>query len=124
MNFESVLDLRRALPKVAIFGPDKLAQHFIVRDASKLSLIIEVVDGKQIVYLDENDGQNGFGVTTNEPTFDWHVKAVQHYEWKRGLIRQAIVIPGNFYPEERLLRVHMVKAGQQNEEIPNPFLYH
>lgn len=56
LNYESVLDLERALPKIAIYGPDELAQHFIVRDAAKRSLIVEVIGGKQYVYLDENDG--------------------------------------------------------------------
>lgn len=56
LNFESVLDLEKVLPKIAIYGPDALAQHFIVRDAAKRSLIVEVLGGKQYVYLDENDG--------------------------------------------------------------------
>ena len=53
------------------------------------------------------------GVFTNEPTFDWHQQNIEHYEWKRTLARQAVAIPGNFYPEERFLRVHMVKTGMQ-----------
>ena len=53
----------------------------------------------------------GFGIMTNEPTYNWHVQSVQHYEWKRGLERQAVAVPGNFYPEERFLRTHMIKAG-------------
>jgi len=112
-NFESVLDLQRVLPTVAIYGPDALAQHFIVRDAAGLSLIIEVMDGRQHVYLDKNDGTQGFGIMTNEPTYNWHVQNVQHYEWKRDLERQAVAVPGNFYPEERFLRTHMIKAGMQ-----------
>lgn len=50
---------------------------------------------------------------TNEPTFDWQVKNIDHYEWKRTLARQAVATPGNFYPEERFLRVHMIKSGMQ-----------
>ena len=57
-------------------------------------------------------GLQSFGVTANEPTFDWHLQNIQHYEWKRGLARQAIATPGNFYPEERVLRTHMIKSGQ------------
>eukprot|EP01036_Dinobryon_divergens_P029114 gene29114-38175_t len=117
LNFESVLDLEKALPKIAIYGPDALAQHFIVRDAAKRSLIVEVLGGKQYVYLDENDGVQSFGVTANEPTFDWHLQNIQHYEWKRGLARQAIATPGNFYPEERVLRTHMIKSGMQQQGL-------
>jgi choloylglycine hydrolase len=58
-NFGNVYDLQAALLGVAIWGPDALAQHFIVHDASGASLIVEVVGGKQHVYLDTNSGQNG-----------------------------------------------------------------
>lgn len=54
------------------------------------------------------------GVFTNEPTFDWHQKNIEHYEWKRTLARQAVAVPGNFYPEERFLRAYMVKSGMQD----------
>ena len=70
-----------------------------------------VVDGQKVIYLDLNDGVTGYGITTNEPYFDYHLTNIQHYEWKRTLARQAIAIPGNFYPEERFLRVHMIKSG-------------
>ena len=46
----------------------------------------QVTEGKQQLYLDLNDGQTGFGVTTNEPTFDWHLENIRHYEWKRTLV--------------------------------------
>lgn len=58
-NYGSVYDLQAALPGIAIWGPDALAQHFIVRDASGASLIVELVGGKQNVYLDTNNGENG-----------------------------------------------------------------
>jgi penicillin V acylase-like amidase (Ntn superfamily) len=116
-TYTNVLDLQAALPTIAIYGPDVLAQHFIVRDASGKSLVIECLNGEQHVYLDLNDGLTGFGVTTNEPAFDWHLENIQHYEWKRTLARQAVAIPGNFYPEERFLRAHMIKAGMQQEGL-------
>ena len=58
-NYDSVYDLKDALTNIAIWGPDALAQHFIVHDASGASLIVEVVGGKQYVYLDTNTGVNG-----------------------------------------------------------------
>ena len=51
---------------------------------------------------------------TNEPTFDWHQQNIEHYEWKRTLARQAIAVPGNFYPEDRFLRAYMMKSGMQD----------
>ena len=116
-NYASVLDLQKALSTIAIYGPDVLAQHFVIRDRTGKSLIIECVDGKQNVYLDTNDDVSGFGVTTNEPTFDWQVKNIQHYQWKRTLSRQSIATPGNFYPEERFLRAYMMKAGMQSSGL-------
>ena len=113
-NYESVKDIQSNLDTFTIYGPDVLAQHFIIRDASGLSLIIECVDGKKVAYLDSNDGVSYFGITTNEPTLDWHLQNVQHYQWKRSLARQSIAVPGNWYPEERFLRTHMIKDGMQS----------
>jgi len=116
-TYDNVLDLQSALPSIAIWGPDALAQHFVVRDSMGNSLVIEMVNGQQQVYLDKNDGKTGFGIMTNEPTFDWHLGNVAHYEWKRTLARQAVATPGNFYPEERFMRVHMVKSGMQAQGL-------
>lgn len=116
-NYATVNDLQASLHKIAIWGPDLLAQHFIIRDASGASLVIECIDGEKRVYLDLNDNKNGFGITTNEPTFDWHLENIRHYQWKRTLSRQAVATPGNFYPEERFLRVYMVKSGMEAKGI-------
>jgi choloylglycine hydrolase len=114
-NFASVDELQAALPNIVIWGPDLANQHFIVHDSSGTSLIIECVNGEQKVYVDSNDGKLTFGIMTNEPTFDWHLENIRHYEWKRTLARQAVAIPGNFYPEERFLRVHMIKSGMEDK---------
>ena len=78
--------------------------HYDLRNRSLCchSLVIEVMDGKKNVYLDRNDGVSGFGITTNEPTLDWHIENVKHYEWKRTLSRQSIAVPGNWYSIYRL----------------------
>lgn len=110
----NVLEVQAALDDIAIYGPDILAEHFILRDADGLSLVIEVMDHKKVVYLDRNDGVSGFGITTNEPTLDWHIENIKHYEWKRTLSRQSVAVPGNWYPEERFLRIHMVKSGMKS----------
>ncbi|RYY73512.1 linear amide C-N hydrolase [archaeon] len=114
-NYGDVMTLKKDLDNIRIWGPDVLAQHFAVRDVQGNSLIIECMGGRKRVYLDTNDGVTGYGIMTNEPTFDWHLENIAHYTWKRTLSRQAIATPGNFYPEERFLRVHMIKAGMQSE---------
>lgn len=109
--FTNVNEVQDALDGIAIWGPDALAQHFVLRDATGASLVIECMNGEKQVYRDENDGVNTFGIMTNEPAFDYHLMNIKHYEWKRGLARQAVPLPGSFYPEERYLRVHMIKSG-------------
>jgi penicillin V acylase-like amidase (Ntn superfamily) len=52
-----------------------------------------MLGGEQQVYDDLNDGKDGFGVMTNEPEYPWHVRAVQHYEWKQTCARSATVGP-------------------------------
>lgn len=47
--------------------------HFIVTDASGLSMVLEYVDGELRVH------DNPFGVMTNAPTFDWHMTNLSNY---------------------------------------------
>lgn len=115
--FKSVRDLHANMAEVSIYGPAALAQHYVIRDANGESLVIEVVGGKKQVYLDLNDGTSGYGIMTNEPTFDWHLKNIAHYEWKTGEARSSVSIPGNFYPDERFLRTHMIKSGMQSDGL-------
>jgi penicillin V acylase-like amidase (Ntn superfamily) len=112
-NYANVHEVYETMDDIRIWGPVILAEHFILRDANGDSLIIELMDGKKHVYLDENDGKSGWGIMTNEPTFDWHLTNIGHYEWKRSLSRQAVGVPGGWYPEDRFLRLHMVKSGMQ-----------
>ena len=112
--FATVDELQQKLDQLVIWGPDIVAEHYVVRDALGMSLVIECVGGEKRVYLDSNDGQETFGIMTNEPTFDYHLMNIKHYEWKRSsLTRQAVATPGNFYPEERYLRIHMIKSGME-----------
>ena len=87
-------------------------QHFVLRDSKGLSLVVEYVGGEQQVYQDLNDGgKTGWGIMTNEPEFPWHVRALQHYEWKQTLARSATTIPGGYYPDDRFLRIHQSKSA-------------
>ena len=36
---------------------------------------------------------------------------VQHFEWKQSLARPSTSLPGAFYPDERFLRLHLVRKG-------------
>ena len=86
-------------------------QHFVVRDAMGLSVVVEFEQGVPKVYFDANDGESGFGVLTNEPPYPWQVANAQHMLWKRSLARPATGIPGSYYPDERFLRLVYTKAA-------------
>jgi len=86
--------------------------HWVLRDATGASLVIETpADGTLHLHDDPNDGMRGFGIMTNEPAFEYHLMNGQHLAWKRGLVRQAIGVPGTWYPEDRWMRILMVKQG-------------
>ena len=95
---------------------DSNGQHWSVRDKTGASIVVEYIHGTPRVYDDGNDeGVTGFGIMTNEPQWPWHVANVQHYMWKQTMARSATVIPGNYYPDERFLRIHLIKSG-----LPTP----
>ena len=84
--------------------------HWVLRDASGMSLVVETpADGTLHLHDDPNDGVAGFGIMTNEPPFEYHLANGRHLAWKRTLVRQAVPVPGSWYPEERFLRVLMAK---------------
>ena len=106
----TVAEAKAGLGKLAIWGPLDNDVHWVFRDASGASLVLEFpADGTAHIHEDNNDGTNGFGIMTNEPPFEYHLLNAKHLAWKRALIRQAIPVPGSWYPEDRFMRVLMVK---------------
>ena len=98
---------------------EKGGVHFVVRDAQGLGLVVEFMDRSTKLYDDLNDGgAHGYGVFTNEPPYPWQVDNVRHFRWKQSLARESTVVPGNWYPDERFLRIHLVKAA-----MPEPKTY-
>ena len=113
--FEDSTQLARALSEKTLtpFGPSiSGGAHFVVRDAQGLSLVVEFIDGATSLWVDKNDGgESGFGVLTNEPNFQWHIENVRHAQWKLQNARPAFTVPGAFYPDERFLRIHLLKSA-------------
>ena len=105
---------------VHVFGSElesgSNGQHYSLRDANGRSLVVEWVGGTQQVYQDLNDhGKTGWGIMTNEPEYPYMVRMVQHFEWKQSLARPSTSLPGAFYPDERFLRIHLIRKG-----LPKP----
>jgi len=122
-KFDSAAGLKAALEAgdVVLWGPPGMGAggvHFIVRDKSGAGLAVEFIDGKTQLYDDANDGENTFGVFTNEPPWPWQNANVRHYRWKQSLARPATAMPGSWYPDERFLRIYPTKSG-----MPTPTTY-
>jgi penicillin V acylase-like amidase (Ntn superfamily) len=129
-QFETVAQVRSALTNdVQLYGHGMPARpgdvgadytHWVFRDATGQSLVVEApgdgpAPGTLHMHDDPNDGKTGFGIMTNEPAFEYHLANAKHLQWKRTLVRQAVPVPGSWYPEERFMRVLMVK-----EAMPPP----
>lgn len=120
-QFETVAQVRAALEHdVQLWGhgvQEKDYTHWVLRDARGMSLVVETpADGTLHLTDDPNDGESGFGIMTNEPPIEYHILNAQHLKWKRTLVRQAVGVPGSWYPEERFMRVLMVKEGMPPPE--------
>ena len=55
---------------------------------------------------------------TNEPPFPWHLENTRHAAWKMANARPSFTVPGAFYPDERFLRLHLLKSA-----MPQPTSY-
>lgn len=79
-NFKTVDEVKQALKNTFVWGK-KMPQlgdkypplHIVVHDASGQSMVVEFIDGKQNIH------DNKLGVTTNSPTFDWHMTNLRNY---------------------------------------------
>jgi choloylglycine hydrolase len=78
-NFASVEEARAGVADVVIpsvvlgawgFAPEV---HFVVRDTTGKSIVIEVLDGKVKVF------DAPLGVITNSPSYDWHMTNLRNY---------------------------------------------
>jgi len=121
-NFASSTEVKAALRRKDVHlwgvGGDN-GVHFIVRDKIGQGVVVEFMQQSVKVYEDNNDGgATGFGVFTNEPEYPWQVANVKHYLWKQSLARPATAIPGAFYPDERFLRIYLIKSS-----MPKPASY-
>jgi choloylglycine hydrolase len=95
-NFATVDEVRAHLQDVvlvstaveALGGPPPL--HFIIRDRSGKSLVIEPIEGKLKVYDDP------VGVLTNSPNFDWHLTNLRNYIGLTAQNVPSLQLGGNF----------------------------
>eukprot|EP01047_Picozoa_sp_COSAG01_P018813 COSAG01_NODE_1028_length_12028_cov_5.688826_4_plen_261_part_00 len=111
-DHSSVRSVKAALHSIVVVEGISPNCHFVLRDAVGESLVLEFIGGAMHVHDDFNDdGVTGFGIMTNEPAFQYQLDNVRHLQWKRGLARQSVSVPGSWYPEERFMRIYMVKAG-------------
>eukprot|EP00941_MAST-03F_sp_MAST-3F-sp1_P003591 g3591.t1 len=116
-NFSNVNDLRIALttPLINIIAPQHDNEfndgHYIFRDRFGQGIVVEFVDGKTNVYIDNNDnGKTGFGVTTNEPQYPWQVEGIKLLQWKSNRTSTAALgFTGDWYPDSRFQRIWLVK---------------
>lgn len=78
-NFATVQEVREGLQRIVVpsvvfsawgFAPET---HYIVRDSSGASIVIEYVGGRLNIH------DNPLGVITNSPTFDWHMTNLRNY---------------------------------------------
>ena len=121
-SYASLDELYSILPHISIYGPNALNQHYILHDALGQTMIIEMINGQKVIYYESGNSakigktskyatNSGFGICTNEPQLNWHYEAINHFEWKRSLARTAIGIPGSYYPDDRFMRVYMIRKG-------------
>ena len=95
-NFATVDEVRAHLQDIvlvstaveALGGPPPL--HFIIRDRSGKSLVIEPIEGKLKVYDDP------VGVLTNSPSLDWHLTNLRNYNGLTAQNTPSLQLGGNF----------------------------
>lgn len=78
-SFATVDEVKAAIPDILV-APVVFKQfnmvlpvHYVVTDTTGASVVVEYVDGKLTIHDD------GIGIITNNPPFDWHMTNLQNY---------------------------------------------
>jgi choloylglycine hydrolase len=92
-QFDSVEQVKTALADISVFGERveslgnwPLPLHFAVHDARGRSLVLEWIEGEPRVH------DNGVGVLTNAPAFEWHLTNLRQFGRLSPLISHPIEI--------------------------------
>lgn len=135
-NFTKVKEVKEQFKKVNIVLVDKTVHpqfqvaplHFIISDKDESMVVEPCADGIKIY-------DNPFGVLTNNPTFDWHLKNVSFYQnlvakqnydvnWSGFNIKPfgqgfgSFGLPGDYTPPSRFVKTAFLKANSNCGDNP------
>ena len=128
-GFSSIDELKQGLQDVHIVGIDERAStvHWRITEVSGKQIIIEIVGGKLRIH------ENGIGVLTNSPEYEWHITNLNNYvNLTTGTIPQRNMggltlksfgggsgmhgIPGDMTPPSRFVRAAIFQATAPPQE--------
>jgi len=118
-NFARVEEVMQSLPAMRVVHDSPT--HFVINDANGKIIVVEFIDGYQRIHVDKNDGVDTFGILTNQPDFDWQLENVKRMEWERSLAREAVSVPGGWYPDDRFIRIRLIKEGIERTKQPKSY---
>lgn len=64
--------------------------HVSIRDAYGDAIVLEFIKGYQVYHV------NNIGVLTNDPTYDWHIKNIQNYNYANNITPSGTIKINNF----------------------------
>lgn len=125
-NFSSVEEVKSALSSIYVWEGNPIPKvsipplHITLHDTKGNSLVIEFIEGKQIIY------ENPVKVLTNYPTFDWQLTNLENYTNLKALNSKALNfngtqiefkgqgsgmggVPGDWTPASRFIRIFYFK---------------
>ncbi|MHB1949125.1 MAG: linear amide C-N hydrolase [Gammaproteobacteria bacterium] len=96
-NFQSVDEVRQALPTVYVFankiptmGDTVFPLHFSIFDSTGKGIVVEYVEGKLHIY-------DNIGVMTNSPSYDWHLTNLMNYLHLAPVNPSPLIVNGITY---------------------------
>ena len=123
-NFESVRDLKKALPSIRLASiiPQAGTLHYRAADASGEQIVIEVIDGVMQIH------DNTLGVLTNSPDFRWQMTNLNNFVHLRtgqidptnwgtaklsafGVGAGMMGLPGDISPASRFVRAAFMQSS-------------
>lgn len=95
-QFCSVDDVKANLTNLCIYQDilfydiPTILVHVSIRDEDGKAIVLEFLQGEQVYH------DNLVGILTNDPTYDWHIKNIQNYNYVNNITPSGTIIINNF----------------------------
>jgi choloylglycine hydrolase len=117
-GFCSVVDVQESVSQLCVYQDELLPGlptpllHLSIRDRSGNDLVLEFIQGNQVYH------DNLVGVLTNDPSYDWHIKNIQVYNYVGNIVPHGSITINKFTYDSFSYGYAVSNYGMSSDDSP------